>query len=530
MAILLAVCLFLGIYSQTFYPAREFFKLTVGDDGRVEALINANDQKWGTVYRQFLEMNRDTGELMVAFDVSPSEFPSVLALKSESHIMMSTIGSGKTSWELSTNVTNNEQGYIHSNMVLWYDTYSKDMVMIYQSSSYWQYSMSADENLKHSWASTIGLDAADQILMLTRMSTEEASGQGSQWSKPVQILSVLENPHVHFQLIESLDLNDEGYPRELLIPIHHLSENVTDDNYEMIARTARGLDPDADWELTRMEKVEDAGNGMLQASIIRVPSDGQLVAFLRDAYGYWIRRSTSDDDGHTWSDPIETSLPNPDQMSQAIYLHSGMLMLIYNPSQSMSTEPSAGDRYANCHHLAVGLSSDNGLTWQYSRMLEYAYDGMFNYPVGMQDPSCDNIYLTYSVETDQTNGCSLLKECTEASQNTMAYIKFTILTELWVMNDFDYSYDTSDSCKWQLSNSIRKTTLITEDVQTTKFNTGATSNSSNEVYTVIILVTVLGILGIGNVAWCYFLCLKRSLSYANLEATRENVKEYETTK
>jgi len=528
MAILLAIFLFLGSYSQTHYADREFFKLTVGDDGRVEALINANDAKWQTVYRQFLEMNRETGELMIAFDVAASEFPSVLALKSESHIMMTTLGSGMGSWELSTNVTSNAEGEIHSNMVLWYDEESKDMVMIYQSSSYWQYSKSTDAKLRHSWATTVGLDAANQVLMLTRMSTDAASGEDGQWSKPKQILSGLGNPHVHYQIIESLDVNSEGYSTELLIPVHHLSENLTEDNYQMIARTGRSLDTHADWTLTLMETTEDAGDGMLQASVIRVPSSGQLIAFLRDAYGHWVRRSYSDDDGYTWSDPIETGLPNPDQMTQAIYLHSGLVMLIYNPSQSMSTEPNAGDRYANCHHLAVGLSADYGMTWQYSRMLEYAYDGMFNYPVGMQDPTCDNIYLTYSVETDLTNGCSMLKECTEASQSTMAYIKFTILTEQWVMNDFNYAYDTSDTCTWQLSNSIRETTLIPEDVETTTFSAETTSTSSKEIYTVIILVTLLGLLGIGNVAWCYFLCLKRNLRYANLEESG-NVKEYETT-
>jgi len=527
MAILLAIFLFVGTYSQTYYSDREFFKLTVGDDGRVEALINANDAKWQTVYRQFLEMNRDTGELYLVFDVAASEFPSVIALKSESHIMMSTLGSGLSSWELSTNVTNNAEGEIHSNMVLWYDTNTKDMVMVYQSSSYWQYSMSADLKLKHSWATTVGLDAANQILMLTKMSTEN---EDYEWTDPKQILAELENPHVHYYFVESLDVDSEGYPREVMIPIHHLNENDTDDNYAMIARTSRTLDPHGDWTITRMETTEDSGNGMLQASIVRVPSTGQLIAFLRDAYGYWIRRTYSDDDGHTWADPIETGLPNPDQMTQAIYLHSGLVMLIYNPSQSMATEPNAGDRYANCHHLAVGLSADDGMTWQFSRMLEYAYDGMFNYPVGMQDPTCDNVYLTYSVETDLTSGCSMLKECTEETQSTMAYIKFTILTEQWVMNDFDYSYDTSDACTWKLSNSIRETTLITEDVQTTTLNADVTSGSSKDLYIVIILATLLGVLGIGNVAWCYFLCLKRNVSYANLEPNSTSLKEYETTK
>jgi len=534
MGIFSAMFLFVGINSQTLYTDRQFFKLTVSEDGRVEALINAHDPKWMTVYRQFLEMNRDTGELMIAFDVAASEYPSVLALKSESHIMMTTISSGKTAWEFSKNVTSNKQGYIHSNMVLWYDTYSKQMVMVYQSSSYWHYSTLDNEYLQKYWAGKTDLDAYDQILKLTRMTTQGAAPDEKIWSDPVQILHNMENPHVHYQFIESIDKNDEGYSKELLIPVHHLSESSTEDNYEMIARTERTLDPTNDWTITKIEKTEDAGQGMLQASIIRVPRPAggyQLIAFMRDAYGYWIRRSISDDDGYSWSDPIETALPNPDQMSQAIYLHSGMVMLIYNPSQSMSTEPNRGDRYANAHHLAVGLSADYGLTWQYSRMLEYAYDGMFNYPVGMQDPNCDNIYLTYSVETSQKNGCTMLKECTDSSQNSMSYIKFTILTEAWVLNDFEYTYDTSNKCMWQLANSIRKPPVMsTSDMQTATFNTAAVSTESKKMTTVIILSIVLGVLGVVNTAWCYFLCLKRNLRYADLEATNENnIKEYETT-
>jgi len=529
---LLAIYLFAGIFSQTLYPDREFFKLTVGEDGRVEALISANDPKWGTVYRQFLEMNRDTGELMIAFDVSASEFPSVLALKTGSHIMMSTIGSDEMSWNPSTNVTNNKEGYIHSNMVLWYDSHLKDMVMIYQSSSYWYYSTSDEIALRNTWASNTDLDAWNQVLMLTRMSTDGATIEENSWTEPVQILSKLENPHVHFQFIESLDTSSEGYANQVLVPIHHLSESDIDSNYQWIARTDRILDPNGDWKITRMEETDGAGQGMLQASIIRVPSVGesdQLVAFLRDANGYWIRRSISNDDGYTWSDPIETTLPNPDQMSQAIFLHSGLVMLIYNPSQSMATEPSNGDRYVNCHHLAVGLSADYGLTWQYSRMLEYAYDGMFNYPVGMQDPTCDNIYLTYSVETDLTEGCSLLKECTEESQHTMAYVKFTILTEQWVINDFQYSYDTSENCMWKLSNSLRKTTLKPQDVDASTFNTHPTYISSKDSDIIINLAAILCVLGIGNVVWCYCICQKRNLSYADLEENNISMKEYETT-
>lgn len=504
--------------AQTEYPDRLFFELTVAKDGRVEALINANDRKWMTVYRNFIELNVDTQELVLAFDVAASDYPSITALKSESHIMTSKIGSGENSWALSENVTENAEGYIHSNMVLWYDKKLKEMVMIFQSSSYWYWHDTVDL-----WYSDPDLDAYDQTLQLMR---HDENG----WRGPDQILEDLDNPHVHFQIMESIKLDDEGFPMEVMLPVHHLSESEASENYEMVARTDRSLSAENQWDIRLMSATEDGGNGYLQSSIVRVPGDNKigsrLVAFLRDANGYWVYRSTSDDDGLNWTDPVATALPNPDQMSQAVYLHSGFLMLIYNPTQSMTTAPSAGDRYSNCHHLAVGLSIDNGLTWQHSRMLEYAYDGMFNYPVALQDPTCANIYVTYSVQSNEDKGCSLLEECSDYSQDTMAYIKFTIITEKWVMNNFDYQYDTSEMCTWRLSPSL------TNEVgfERTMFDSESASGQDFEI--VIVLAVVLSILVLGNIIWCYCLCYKRkSLQYTDLESLSKNkVQEYETTK
>jgi len=137
--VFLLICLVSFYRAQTEYLDRTFFKLTLANDGRIEALINAHDPKWMTVYRQFLELNTDTGELMVAFDVATSSYPSITALKTESHIMSSVIGSGEKSWSYSENVTTNAEGYIHSNMVLWFDKMLKEMVLVYQSASYWHY-------------------------------------------------------------------------------------------------------------------------------------------------------------------------------------------------------------------------------------------------------------------------------------------------------------------------------------------------------------------------------------------------------
>ena len=67
---------------------------------------------------------------------------------------------------------------------------------------------------------------------------------GETWSERVQILDSVVDPHVHFQIIPGLDLDDSGYSKEILIPVHHLDESQTKGNYQMIWRCNRAIDPD----------------------------------------------------------------------------------------------------------------------------------------------------------------------------------------------------------------------------------------------------------------------------------------------
>jgi len=500
---------FLGAFTQTEYSFRPSLDLTISNDGRIEALIDSNDQSWMTVYRQFIELDSDTGELMLAFDVASSEYPSKTAMENDAHIMTTTLASGASSWSQPLNATENDEGYIHSNMVLWYDEMQKQMVMVYQSSR---------TNKSES-------DGFDVHLTLVRKESGE-----EEWSSEQTFLDEIDSPHIRYQFIDSATKNTDGYAENLLIPVHEQAASDTDDNYDYldnyqaVVTIDRGLSEDADLDIALMEYHLGASCGYYQASIIRVPSEtssvgSQLVAFLRDSQGYWLYRSTSDDDGVSWTDAYVTSIPNPDQTAQAIYLHSDLVMLIYNPSQSMTTEPSPGDRYANSHHLAVGLSADYGLTWQFSRMLEYAYDGMFNYPVGLQDPECNNVYLTYSVMTDMTNGCSLLDECDEVSQGTKSYIKFTVINEFWVMNEFDYQYDV-DNCVWQLpeSSSILSTSTLDIEVNSTTLDL------------IIALCVIAGIILAFNLTMCIVSYCKKD-GYENLEGSQQtnDPKNYDTT-
>merc|ERR1719397_382673 len=105
-----------------------------------------------------------------------------------------------------------------------------------------------------------------------------------------------------------------------MLPIHHLSEGTAEDNWQMIARTGRSFGSNSTWHIGYMNATADGGLGFLQASLVRVPGDNDLgsmlVAFLRDANGQWVYRSTSNDDGFSWTDPSKIAIPNPDTMSQ----------------------------------------------------------------------------------------------------------------------------------------------------------------------------------------------------------------------
>jgi len=496
----------LGSLAQTICPERHFFTLYTAHDGRVEALIGANDEYWMTAYRSFIEFEPIQGELMVAFNVGYSEYPSIQALTTNAHIMATTISKGGSAFTEPTNATENAEGYIHGNMVLWYDTMKKEMVMVYQSS---------------------GTTETDDGGFEVKLNLIRKDSETHEWSEDQEFLSDLDKPHVSYQFLESSTTNPNGFANKLIIPIHYIAapDAANTDNKQQVVRISRSLDSDAEYTVSNMEEHATFGDGYYQASIIRVPSQEErfgteLVAFLRDSGGYWLYRSTSNDDGITWTDVAMSAIPNPDQTSQAIYLHNDLVMMIYNPSQSMTSESSPADAYSNCHHLAVALSSDYGMTWQFSRMLEYAYDGMFNNPVGLQDPNCNNIYITYSVMTDETNGCSMLEECTLDSQGTASYIKFTIINEWWVMNDFNYQYDI-DNCAWQMADQMIMP-------KTPSFDT--VNVSPSEFNTVLALSIGVGAIALFNISMCYWMVVRKR-DYVDLEMSqqRNDPSNYETT-
>lgn len=65
--------------------------------------------------------------------------------------------------------------------------------------------------------------------------------------------------------------------------------------------------------------------------------DGQMVAFFRNRFAEQILRSTSSDDGLTWSAPVPTTLPNNNSSIQTIALKNGRIAIIYNHSNALTS-------------------------------------------------------------------------------------------------------------------------------------------------------------------------------------------------
>jgi predicted neuraminidase len=126
------------------------------------------------------------------------------------------------------------------------------------------------------------------------------------------------------------------------------------------------------------------GAGSIQPSIVR-KRDGSLVAYLRDngPAPKRVMLSTSRDEGRTWSDAVDTGIPNPGSSVEVIALKDGTWLFIGNDSEQ--------DR----HSLVAMLSDDEGVTWKWRRHIESDKAGRFHYPSVIQARD-GAIHLTYS--------------------------------------------------------------------------------------------------------------------------------------
>jgi len=119
----------------------------------------------------------------------------------------------------------------------------------------------------------------------------------------------------------------------------------------------------------------------IQPAVVRLDS-GILLAVLRHPERRWLWATSSRDDGHTWTKPIDSGFPNYDTSAALIRLASGALVL----SWAAPDEPD--------HPLYAVLSADEGQTWLPRHVL-VSGEGIYNYPSMIQSPD-GTIQLVYT--------------------------------------------------------------------------------------------------------------------------------------
>lgn len=128
------------------------------------------------------------------------------------------------------------------------------------------------------------------------------------------------------------------------------------------------------------------GIGPTQPSLVR-RRDGAIVAYMRDTGSppNRVLRSTSEDEGETWSPAVDTDIPNPDSSVEVVALASGRWIMIHNDTER--------GRY----RLTASLSDDEGASWRWQRGIAPTGDdaGSFSYPSVIQGRD-GRIHVTFS--------------------------------------------------------------------------------------------------------------------------------------
>lgn len=154
---------------------------------------------------------------------------------------------------------------------------------------------------------------------------------------------------------------------------------LANENFNMAAM-AIALDGGARW--TTSSAVPTAG--VIQPSVIQL-TDGTLQAYFRDSRGTGrIARSTSSDQGRTWTEAIPTELPNPSGGVEAIVLRSGAIGLVHNDHDGKERD-----------RLTIAISRDNGQTWPVRKVIVHVAGERFDYPSVVQGRD-GRIHMTFS--------------------------------------------------------------------------------------------------------------------------------------
>lgn len=132
---------------------------------------------------------------------------------------------------------------------------------------------------------------------------------------------------------------------------------------------------------------DGVSDGAIQPSVLFHPG-GRLQALCRSQKTGFIAETWSNDGGVTWSPLAKTTLPNPNSGTDAVTLHDGRHVLIYNP-----VSPKPGQWGGPRTPLVAAVSSD-GKTWKTVATLE-SEPGEFSYPAVIQTAD-GKVHVTYT--------------------------------------------------------------------------------------------------------------------------------------
>jgi predicted neuraminidase len=134
------------------------------------------------------------------------------------------------------------------------------------------------------------------------------------------------------------------------------------------------------WNRSRPINVKDQLFGIIQPTLFFTKGGIRLLA--RSHGVGFICSATSSDNGKTWTDAVPTELPNPNSGIDAVQLHDGRILLVYNHSFDQRTP------------LNIAVSEDGGLHWQPFFVLEDS-PGEYSYPSIIQTKD-NRVHIAYT--------------------------------------------------------------------------------------------------------------------------------------
>jgi predicted neuraminidase len=135
------------------------------------------------------------------------------------------------------------------------------------------------------------------------------------------------------------------------------------------------------WSKSSPINLKDDVMGIIQPALF-FGAKGKLCLLARSYDEGTICSAISEDGGKTWSEALPIDLPNPNSAIDAVRLHHGQILLVYNHSTTERTP------------LNIALSNDGGEHWNASLVLENT-PGEYSYPSVIQTKD-KRIHITYT--------------------------------------------------------------------------------------------------------------------------------------